>query len=174
MDQNKFSDTHCSECKGYGYIPVLRGNGEKKLTPCWKCRAHISYGKGPTITVHGMNSNEVQEVSLALMEQSKLRHRLPNPWISGSFYLTVFLIVIVGLSVAGHLLPIFALPTVLVGGVIALSVVGALQMRHDEKLSEENFLKLMALSFKYLPWLRRRDTKSSMAIPRNTKPSHSE
>ncbi len=31
-------------------------------------------------------------------------------------------------------------------------------MRQDEKLNEKNFLELMALSFKYLPWLRKQDT----------------
>jgi hypothetical protein len=37
---------------------------------------------------------------------------------------------------------------------LAVSIVGAFQLRQDERLSEENFLKLMALSFKYLPWIR--------------------
>lgn len=62
------------------------------------------------------------------------------------------------LSIAGHILPIIALPIILISGVLFLSIIGALQMRQDEKLNEKNFLKLMALSFKYLPWLRKQDT----------------
>jgi Flp pilus assembly protein TadB len=73
----------------------------------------------------------------------------PNPWITGSFYAAVFLVVAV---VLGHL-PLIALPMVIIGGLLALSVIGAFQMRQDEKLSQENFLKLMALSLKYLPWI---------------------
>jgi hypothetical protein len=34
--------------------------------------------------------------------------------------------------------------------------VGALQLKNDDKLKEESFLKLMGLSFRYLPLLRRR------------------
>jgi len=52
----------------------------------------------------------------------------------------------------------------LAGGIIALSVIGAFQMRQDDKLSQENFLKLMALSLKYLPWLRRREEISSQQL----------
>lgn len=80
--------------------------------------------------------------------------------MSGSFYLVVFLIAIAALAVIGHILPILALPVVIAGGILALSVIGAFQMRQDEKLSEENFLKLMGLSLKYLPWIRRQEEKS--------------
>ncbi len=86
-----------------------------------------------------------------------------SPWASGSFYLVVFIVVIVALSVVGRLLPIYALPTVLIGGLLALSMIGAFQLRQDEKLSQKNFLELMALSFKYLPWIRSRNAKSNKA-----------
>ena len=83
-----------------------------------------------------------------------LKSKASSPWLSGSFYLVVFIVVIAALSVVGKILPIFALPAVIIGGLIALSVIGALQLRHDERLGEKNFLELMALSFKYLPWIR--------------------
>jgi hypothetical protein len=83
----------------------------------------------------------------------------PSPWISGSFYLAVFLVIIAALAVVGHVIPIIALPAIIIGGIIALAVIGAFQMRQDEKLSQENFLKLMTLSLKYLPWIRRREEK---------------
>lgn len=107
---------------------------------------------------------------LALIEKTKPPHLSPSPWVSGSFYLVVFIVIIVALSIVGHLLPIGTLPIVVIGGLIALSVIGALQLRQDEKLSEENFLKLMALSFKYLPWIRSRDARSNNdgTLPSNT------
>jgi hypothetical protein len=95
----------------------------------------------------------VQEVALALMKKTKQ----PSPWVSGSFYLIVFLVVIAALSVVGHLIPLIGLPVIIAGGILALSVIGAFQMRQDEKLSQENFLKLMALSLKYLPWFKRQE-----------------
>lgn len=96
---------------------------------------------------------------LALLDTTKEKpiERPPSPWASGSFYLIVFIVVLAALSVVGHMLPLVALPIITIGAVIALSVIGAFQMRQDSKLSEKNFLELMALSFRYLPWLRRRE-----------------
>lgn len=84
-----------------------------------------------------------------------------NPWVSGSFYLLVVVVVGAGLLAAANLLPmpLVTLPVVVIGAVVALAVVGALQLKNDDRLKDESFLKLMALSFKYLPLLRRRDAK---------------
>jgi hypothetical protein len=103
------------------------------------------------------NEGEVKVKSPSIDVATKNGHR--NPWVSGSFYLIVFIIVVVALSVAGQVLSIYALPIVVIGGLLALSIIGALQLRQDERLSEENFLKLMALSFKYFPWFKRRDVE---------------
>jgi hypothetical protein len=56
-------------------------------------------------------------------------------------------------------LPIWALPIVVIGAILAISIIGAFQLRQDGQINENNFLKLMALSFKYLPLLGKRDTK---------------
>lgn len=82
-----------------------------------------------------------------------------NPWVSGSFYLFVIVVAGSGLLAAAKILPLVALPIIVVGAAVALAIVGALQLRNDDRLKEESFLKLMALSFKYLPLLRRRDSK---------------
>ena len=106
------------------------------------------------------NAGDVKVKSPSIdVAASKKDHR--SPWMSGSFYFVVFIVIIAALSVAGRLLPLYALPIVLMGGILALSTIGAFQLRQDERLSEENFLKLMALSFKYLPWLKRKDAKSN-------------
>lgn len=84
-----------------------------------------------------------------------------NPWISGSFYVFVFIVVVVAISIIAGTLPPYILPIVLLGGLLALAVIGAFQLRQDGKLSEENFLKLMVLSFKYLPWLWGKNSNSS-------------
>ena len=82
-----------------------------------------------------------------------------SPWITGSFYLVVFLVVIVVFSVVGRLLPFYILPVVIAGGLLALTIIGAFQLRQDDRINEDNFLKLMALSLKYLPGLRKNNTK---------------
>lgn len=81
--------------------------------------------------------------------------KVSGPWLSGSFYLCVLVLVIASLAAAGHILSVYALPVVVGGGIIAVSVIGALQLRQDEKLSEKNFLELMTLSLKFLPSIKR-------------------
>jgi len=43
---------------------------------------------------------------------------------------------------------------VIIGALLAIGVVGAFQLRNDDRLSEESFLKLMIESYKRLPLLR--------------------
>lgn len=43
---------------------------------------------------------------------------------------------------------------VIIGALLTIGVVGAFQLRNDDRLSEESFLKLMIESYKRLPVLR--------------------
>lgn len=43
---------------------------------------------------------------------------------------------------------------VIIGALLATGVVGAMQLRNDDRLSEDNFLKLMIESYKRLPLLK--------------------
>jgi hypothetical protein len=83
-----------------------------------------------------------------------------NPWKSGSFYLVAFVVILAILGIIAANLPWYAVGTVIVGGVIALSIVGAFQLRQDAMLSEENFLKLMIETFKRLPLLTQKGSES--------------
>lgn len=77
-----------------------------------------------------------------------------NPWVSGSFYLVCILSVLVAIRVIfGQMSPWF-IPVVVAGGILVVSVIGALQLRNDERLKEVSFLKLMFKSLGYLPLLR--------------------
>lgn len=78
------------------------------------------------------------------------------PWMVG--VLRVFAVLIVGslLLVAVQLLSPLVLAIVVMGSLLAVAVLGAVQLQSDERLGGEPFLKLMALSFAYLPFIRRR------------------
>jgi hypothetical protein len=121
---------------------------------------HSHIVQGDYYNISG-NAGEVKIKPPSSKEVAPVKNEQKNPWLSGSFYLIVFIVVIVALSVVARILPISVLPVVIIGGLIALAVIGGLQLRQDDKLSEENFLKLMILSFKYLPWLWGKDTNSS-------------
>jgi hypothetical protein len=87
-----------------------------------------------------------------------------SPWSSGSFYLFAFIAIVVILIICAVLLPWYAITLVFIAGILVLSIIGALQLRHDDRLNESNFLKLMALSFKYVPLLGKKDAKPDDAI----------
>jgi hypothetical protein len=88
------------------------------------------------------------------LAKDEISFKNSNPWKTGSFYLVAAVIVIILLAVVSVNLPWYAVAVVFIGGLLLLAVIGALQLRSDESLSEENFLKLMIETFRRLPLLR--------------------
>jgi predicted benzoate:H+ symporter BenE len=63
----------------------------------------------------------------------------------------LFLVVISALLVVARILPVWAVPVIMVGGLLSVSILGAFQLRHDEKLTERGFLRLMLVAVRTLP-----------------------
>lgn len=80
-----------------------------------------------------------------------------NPWISGSFYLVCFVALGTFLLIAAKLLSWTVLPFVVLACLLAVAILGAFQLRNDERLSEKSFLELVTITFKRLPLIRGRD-----------------
>lgn len=99
------------------------------------------------LPVHGFHTPQHRSPKAAELIRS-------NPWVSGSFYLTVAVVALVLLGVLANTVPLWALPAIIVAGVLLVCVVGGLQLRNDGRLSESNFLKLMGLTFRGLPLVR--------------------
>lgn len=78
-----------------------------------------------------------------------------NPWISGSFYLFVAAVAITGLAVISKNVHWTLLPIIIIGGILLVGIIGAFQLRNDDKLKEESFLKLIGETYKRLPLLTR-------------------
>ena len=91
-----------------------------------------------------------------------------NPWISGSFYLSAIAILITLFLVVGRSVSIVVLPAIIIGSILAVSTIGAFQLRQDNSLSEKGFLSLMGLTLKYLPFMRNREKAKDSNLP-NTK-----
>jgi Ca2+/Na+ antiporter len=83
-----------------------------------------------------------------------------SPWISGSFFLACIVIVGAMFLVMSRTVNPIVLPLVLIASILGVAVVGAFQLRNDERLSQKSFLALMTLTFKYLPFLRRRNSNT--------------
>jgi hypothetical protein len=87
---------------------------------------------------------------------------LQTPWATGTFYLACFVVVgVLFLVIARNVNPI-ALPIVLIASLLAVSIVGALQLRNDMRLSEKSFIELMSVALKSLPILRRGGSKQEI------------
>jgi hypothetical protein len=83
-----------------------------------------------------------------------------SPWVSGSFYLVAILAILSVLLAAGAILPWWVVPLVVVGGVVGVALVGALQLRQDARLSQESFLRLMSVALSHLPPLTKRSNEN--------------
>jgi hypothetical protein len=78
-----------------------------------------------------------------------------SPWASGLFYLFVAVVIFSGLAVISNMVHWVFLPIIIIGGVLIIGVIGALQLRNDDKLKENNFLTLMVETYKRLPLLKK-------------------
>ncbi|MGH8002120.1 MAG: hypothetical protein ACREPR_22495, partial [Brasilonema sp.] len=87
-------------------------------------------------------------------EKPKNKITARSSWANGLFYLFVFVVVIVLLTfMAGKVdLPVLAL--IIVAGILFIPIIGAFQLRMDERLSEKNFIDLMQLVIKQLPLIK--------------------
>lgn len=162
----------CKACKGTGLLecPLCHGLGHIDKRKCQLCKGKgyvsCNYCKGTAvmrsgdddryIKVEGHDSGEVERVAISMMEKAGITRKKirPNPWVSGSFYFAVFLVALATLLVVSKMVPVITLPIILICAIIALSIIGSFQLRNDDQLSQKNFLHLMILCFKYLPWIR--------------------
>ena len=84
---------------------------------------------------------------------------VPNPWLSGSFYLVAFLLTITACALVAKFVSGIAVIPVLIASFLAVGVIGALQLKQDDRLSEKGFLSLMAETYKQLPLLSKGNTQ---------------
>ena len=94
------------------------------------------------------------ETNITNVTNNQIMSNKNNPWISGSFYLTVLIVILVALAVIANQVAWYALPIVLIASILMIGIIGALQLRNDDKLKEEGFLKLMSETYKRLPLLK--------------------
>ncbi len=77
--------------------------------------------------------------------------RVQSAWANGSFYLFAVVIVLAALGVLAENVSPFVLPLLLIAGVILVPLLGALQLKMDERLSDKSFLDLVRMSLSQLP-----------------------
>jgi len=130
---------------GRDYVHVTKGTFERYEPSVVNRDGNVSVNVGKNTGATDAGNKDAEEAARS------------DPRLSGSFYLASFVIVFLSLVVAAAVLPLLALPIVIIGAILAVSVIGALQLRQDKRLSDKSFLSLMKLTFEQFPFL----TKSS-------------
>lgn len=129
---------------------------------CPECGAGIPRikGRGWKLNVAGVNAKEVQSIAHSLVNNMSDKDRISafqSPWLSGSFYLIAVVVIVTLFLVAARTLNIVVLPIIIIGALLTVAIIGAFQLRQDKVLSEKNFLTLMFLTFKQLPFISRKN-----------------
>uniref|UniRef100_UPI0039A4A89B COR domain-containing protein n=1 Tax=Nostoc piscinale TaxID=224012 RepID=UPI0039A4A89B len=86
-------------------------------------------------------------------ESSKSEVQVTLPWAfrNGMFYLFVFVVVFTFIAALGGFLPFHYLALSIIGTAIFIILIGVLQLRQDDRLSEENFVELTVRVIKQFP-----------------------
>ncbi len=76
---------------------------------------------------------------------------LPFAFRNGLFYLFLFVIIFYSVAIFAGILPLYSLAFVIISTVIIIALIGALQLRQDNRLSEKSFIELMKMVLEQLP-----------------------
>jgi Flp pilus assembly protein TadB len=110
----------------------------------------------------GVNQGDIQENAKVAGvynkgEQADFSHthqppvRAKSAWANGLFYVFLFVTVVVTVNVTAGNLPLAAFVLTIVAGILFVLLVGILQLRQDDRLSEKNFIELAKLVLEQLP-----------------------
>jgi hypothetical protein len=81
--------------------------------------------------------------------------RVNNAWINGSFFLVALTTIVALFAWISNQVRWHTFPIVLIAGLLSVGVIGALQLRNDDRLGEKPFIQLMIETYKRLPLLRK-------------------
>ena len=144
-------------------VTVTRGTGSnasRTCTTCPRCGAVIVFDARASVRslqVTGTDADEVDRVSkdlLGHMTATPVPASIWSPWRSGSFYAFIALLAIGVLLTAARVVSAYVLPMVIIGALLLVVIVGALQLRQDHNLDQESFLELMRLALTQVGYVR--------------------
>jgi hypothetical protein len=79
-----------------------------------------------------------------------------SPWISGSFYIILGIIMLSALAVISRMVNWVLLPIIVIGGILLIALIGFFQLKNDDKITDKSFIKLISETFKRLPLINKR------------------
>jgi internalin A len=121
---------------------------EKLIEKESEAEARISYHNH----IYHPNRVEIHQEGRGAMEENQNKPiKVKSAWANGSFYLFVFVVVVAGIGFLGNQLSFPVFCVVVIGGILFVPIIGALQLKQDDNLQEETFLELMKLTIGQLP-----------------------
>ena len=97
---------------------------------------------------------QTEKGSNIMTEKHSQRNAAKSSWANGLFYVFLFVVVIAALSFAAGSLPLPTLVLIIVAGLLFVPLIGALQLRQDDRLSEKSFMELVKLVIEQLPLIK--------------------
>lgn len=117
------------------------------------------YGDTRDMAVNLLDTSNIAERLNDYLGKTNPNMTKNNPWISGSFYLIVSIIVIAGLAVLSNLVHWSLLPIIIIGGILLIGLVGILQLKNDDKITDKSFTSLIIETYKRLPLIGKKKDK---------------
>ena len=111
------------------------------------------YADTRDMAVNLLDIENIAERLNDFLGKKKPEMKKENPWQSGSFYLVAAILVIILLGILSFTVPWYLLPIVLIAGILIVGLVGALQLKNDDRISDKSFTSLMKETFRRLPLL---------------------
>ena len=117
----------------------------------------MANGKIPVNMLSGRSTTTAEDIIIQakMILQKRQRKIHTSPWLSGSFYLSSAVVIIVLLAFLSRLISLWLLSPILIGGILFIIVIGAFQLCNDEVLKDESFIQLMVETLKRLPLLKK-------------------
>jgi internalin A len=78
-------------------------------------------------------------------------NNIRSSWANGLFYLFVFVVVISTLGFLARKVGFHVLALIIIAGIVFVPLIGALQLRQDQRLSEKSFIELMKMVIRQIP-----------------------
>lgn len=118
---------------------------------------------------------DTRDMAVRLLDISNIAHRLNdflgkininnmkknNPYLSGSFYLISVIVILAGLAVLSKIVHWTLFPVVIVGVILIIGLVGILQLRNDDRITDKSFTHLIKETYKRLPLVRNKQNKDN-------------
>ncbi|MET9853266.1 hypothetical protein ABZY57_10015 [Streptomyces sp. NPDC006450] len=126
------------------------------------CRIRIDK-RGRVRQISGAKVDDVLRAHREVAHQPERGHG--GAWLSGSFYLVAF-VATAAVTVGASLVAApWTVPLVIVGSLLGVGTIGAFQLRHDDKLSEQRFVELIKMTFLNIPAVLRRSPPPVDPLP---------